>query len=108
MKHISREKIKREVNKMASTGISKPAGSSGQFGGGGSGRFRPMRRKQRGNSSNPFAQPRFDRMSFKASKDPVYVAFDHLDKQPVSKLAKDFVKETFAIPFTKWISQGAA
>lgn len=33
------------------------------------------------------------RTSFKAAKDPIYLAFDHIDKQPLKKIAKDFVKE---------------
>lgn len=33
------------------------------------------------------------RTSFKAAKDPIYLAFDHIDKQPLKKVAKDFVKE---------------
>ena len=33
------------------------------------------------------------RTSFKAAKDPIYLAFDHIDKQPLKKVAKDFVRD---------------
>ncbi len=33
------------------------------------------------------------RTSFKAAKDPIYLAFDHIDKQPLKKIAKDFVRD---------------
>ena len=33
------------------------------------------------------------RMRFKNSEDPIYVAYDYVDNQPLSKLAKSFVKD---------------
>lgn len=33
------------------------------------------------------------RTSFKTAKDPIYLAFDHIDKQPLKKIAKDFVRD---------------
>ena len=33
------------------------------------------------------------RTSFKTAKDPIYLAFDHIDKQPLKKAAKDFVRD---------------
>ena len=33
------------------------------------------------------------RTSFKTAKDPIYLAFDHIDKQPLKKVAKDFVRD---------------
>ncbi len=33
------------------------------------------------------------RTAFKTAKDPIYLAFDHLNKQPLKKLAKGFVKD---------------
>ena len=33
------------------------------------------------------------RTQFKAAKDPIYLAFDHIDKQPLKKVAKDFVRD---------------
>ena len=34
------------------------------------------------------------RMRFRNSKDPIYIAFDYIDNQPLDKLAKEFFKET--------------
>ena len=34
------------------------------------------------------------RMRFRNSKDPIYIAFDFLERQPLDKLAKEFVKDT--------------
>ena len=34
------------------------------------------------------------RMRFRNSKDPIYIAFDFLDKQPIERLAREFVKDT--------------
>ena len=34
------------------------------------------------------------RMRFRNSKDPIYIAFDYIDNQPLEKLAKDFFKDT--------------
>ena len=34
------------------------------------------------------------RMRFRNSKDPIYIAFDYLDSQPIDKLAKDFFRDT--------------
>lgn len=33
------------------------------------------------------------RMRFRNSQDPIYVAYDYLERQPLSKLAKTFVKD---------------
>ena len=33
------------------------------------------------------------RMRFKNSRDPIYIAFDHLQRQSVKRLAKDFFKD---------------
>jgi len=33
------------------------------------------------------------RMRFRNSQDPVYVAFEYVDNQPISKLAQSFVKD---------------
>lgn len=34
------------------------------------------------------------RMRFRNSKDPIYIAFDFMDRQPLNKLAEEFVKDT--------------
>lgn len=33
------------------------------------------------------------RTQFKSAKDPIYLVFDHLDRQPLKKVAKDFVRD---------------
>lgn len=67
--------------------------------------------KQKSNQSIPFKAKEYEfnhferkinvdkfskdrRMRFRNSKDPIYIAFEYLDSQPLDKLAKDFVKET--------------
>ncbi len=32
--------------------------------------------------------------SFRRTKDPILMAFEHIDNRPLDKLAKDFVKDT--------------
>ena len=69
---------------------------------GGNGRYVPMRRKRKGTNLDGATDPmdfinkKDARMRFKNSKDPIYVAFDFIDKQPVSQLAVDFVKDSVA------------
>ena len=66
----------------------------------GNGRYTPLRRqKKQGEQEkeqerNDLLDKKDRRMRFKNSKDPVYVAFDYLDKQPLKKLAIDFVKDS--------------
>ena len=43
-------------------------------------------------NANNFQSDR--RMRFRNSKDPIYIAFDFIDKQPLEKLAREFVKDT--------------
>ena len=33
--------------------------------------------------------------SFRRTKDPINLAFEHIDNKPLKKLAQEFVKETF-------------
>lgn len=64
---------------------------------GGNGRHTPLRRKnsqQRQEEELKYLGKTDTRMRFKNSKDPVYVAFDFLDKQPLGRLAADFVKDS--------------
>ena len=64
---------------------------------GGSGRgYTPMRRMAAPSkdSKKPVYQKDL-RMRFKNSKDPAYIAFEFLDNQPISRLAADFVKDSF-------------
>lgn len=83
--------------------LPKAAQSSGEFASGGSGKFKSLRKKAKSTQAsgyNPF-EPKYDRMSFKASQDPVYKAFEYLDNQPISKLAADFVKENITMPMNR-------
>ena len=68
----------------------------------GSGRYTPLRRKKKQNeeqqeqeqNQSDVLEQKDRRMRFKNSKDPVYVAFDYLDKQPLKKLAIEFVRDS--------------
>ncbi len=33
--------------------------------------------------------------AFRRTRDPIALAFEHIDNKPLNKLAKEFVKETF-------------
>ena len=48
------------------------------------------------------------RMRFRNSADPIYVAFDYLESQPLSKLAASFVKDSVSgiINFVSTVAQG--
>ena len=61
---------------------------------GGSGRgYMPMKKRGVKNKKYTPVYKKDARMRFKNSKDPVYVAFDYIDNQPLSQLAVDFVKD---------------
>jgi hypothetical protein len=91
---------------MVATTTMKPSQSSGNFSSGGSGKFKPLRgRGKKTPEYNPFNPPKYDRMSFKNSRDPVYIAFDHIDKQPLSKVASDFFKENISMPVSKLFTE---
>ena len=63
---------------------------------GGSGRgYTPMRRMAPKKDSKTPVYQKDLRMRFKNSKDPAYIAFEFLDNQPISRLAADFVKDSF-------------
>lgn len=62
---------------------------------GGNGQFMPMVRKPNQIAANLDKIDNKDiRMRFRNSRDPLYIAFDYLDKRPVQELAKDFVKDS--------------
>ena len=69
----------------------------------GNGRYTPLKRRKKQNEEenqenqqgqSDVLEQKDRRMRFKNSKDPVYVAFDYLDKQPLKKLALEFVKDS--------------
>ena len=71
--------------------------TSGNFSKGGNGKYTPLRKKSAGNRTSsatydPFA-PTYDRMRFKNSRDPIFVAFDHIEKQSPLKLTTDLIKD---------------
>jgi len=71
--------------------------TSSNFSQGGNGKYKPLKTKNANNKSksgvyDPF-NPAYERMRFKNSRDPIYVAFDHIDKQSPLKLTTDFIKE---------------
>jgi len=64
---------------------------------GGNGKYSPLRKRNSGSKKNsatydPFA-PSYDRMRFKNSRDPIFVAFDHIEKQSPLKLTTDLIKD---------------
>ena len=77
-------------------GVSAPMTAENNRGGSGRG-YMPMRGRKQGQGRNGKSTPNYRkdaRMRFKNSKDPVYVAFDFIDNQPLSQLAVDFVKDS--------------
>lgn len=75
----------------------------------GNGRFKPLKRKRK--NSKVVTTPEFSylenndiRMRFNQSKDPIYAAFDYLEKRSVTQLAGDFVKDTF-FEITNFVSK---
>lgn len=40
------------------------------------------------------------RMRFRNSRDPIYIAFDYIDKQPLQTIAADFVRDLLEAPFS--------
>ena len=74
-----------------------PAGDA-QNNRGGNGQFRPLLRKAQSQNKLQASLAILDkkdiRMRFRNSRDPIYIAFDYLDKRPVQELAVDFVKDS--------------
>lgn len=66
----------------------------------GNGNYKPLKRRKEKEEKEEkeFDQDILDkkdrRMRFKNSKDPIYVAFEYIDKQPLKKLAIEFVKDS--------------
>jgi len=74
-----------------------PAGNS-HNNRGGNGQFRPLLRKAQEENKLQANLAIIDkkdiRMRFKNSRDPLYIAFDYMDKRPVQDLAIEFVKDS--------------
>ena len=77
----------------------KPAGASNFFAGGGSGSYSPLRKinKEANNFKFMDSKPAL-------SDDMVYVVFQHIDNQPISQLAIEFVQENITTPIIQLIS----
>ena len=74
-----------------------PAGDA-QNNRGGNGQFRPLLSKAQSQNKLQASLAILDkkdiRMRFKNSRDPLYIAFDYIDKRPVQELAVEFVKDS--------------
>ena len=73
----------------------------------GNGKYRPARRRK----ATPAVQNEFEylntmdkRMRFNNSKDPIYTAFDYLEKCSIATLAEAFVKDSF-FQITNFVSK---
>lgn len=67
---------------------------------GGNGKFMPLKRSKKAvaeleNNEFTYLDTMDARMRFNNSKDPIYFAFEYLEKRSVAQLAGDFVKESF-------------
>ena len=72
--------------------------TSNDFSKGGNGKYKPLRKV--GTTSSPVKDygfdpfnPKYDRMSFKSTQDPVMLAFAHVEKQSPVKLTADLIKD---------------
>ena len=78
---------------------------------GGNGQFRPLLRKaqkeNRLQANLAILDKKDIRMRFKNSRDPLYIAFDYIDKRPVQELAVEFVKDSL-FDIVSFISGGRA
>ena len=73
--------------------------TAGNFAQGGNGKYKGLKnrkqqgdRKQNSGAYDPF-NPAYNRMRFKNSRDPIYIAFDYIDKQSPLKLTADLIKD---------------
>ena len=68
---------------------------------GGNGKFKPLKRSKKAvaaaedNKEFTYLDSFDSRMRFNNSKDPIYFAFEYLEKRSVAQLAGDFVKDSF-------------
>ena len=60
----------------------------------GNGNYKPLKRRKEKEFDQDILDKKDRRMRFKNSKDPIYVAFEYIDKQPLKKLAIEFVKDS--------------
>lgn len=76
----------------------------------GNGKYKPLRRKAKKQAAETASQEfayltSYDsRMRFNNSKDPIYFAFDYIEKRSLPQLAGDFIKDSF-FEITNFISK---
>ena len=76
--------------------------TSNDFSKGGNGKYRPLRKIRTTNPNetdygfDPF-NPKYNRMSFKSTQDPVMLAFAHVEQQSPVKLTTDLIKDGIII-----------
>ncbi|MDD3419527.1 MAG: hypothetical protein PHE78_02880 [Candidatus Gastranaerophilales bacterium] len=84
---------------MATALAMKPGSSSGNFSHAGQNQYRPIRRRRQGSDGNILEFSYFSnpdrRMTFENSKDPTYIAFEHIDNLPLHTVIREMTKETF-------------
>lgn len=73
--------------------------SSGNFSNNGQNQYRPLRKRRGfGESDNilefSYLSKADKRMVFEKSKDPTYIAFEHIDSLPLHKVITEMAKET--------------
>lgn len=76
----------------------KATSSSGNFSNSGQNQYRPLRRRRSDDNSNilefGYLKRADRRMVFEKSKDPTYIAFEHIDSLPLHKVITEMTKET--------------
>lgn len=81
-----------------STALSFKTGqSSGNFSQAGQNQYRPIRRKRPDNDNIidfSYFSNSDKRMGFENTKDPAYIAFEHIDSLPLHTVVREMAKET--------------
>lgn len=67
------------------------------FSQGGNGKYKPLRTRNTSAATKPAGfdpfDPSYDRMHFKTTRDPIFIAFEHIEKQSPLKLTTDLIKD---------------
>ena len=76
---------------------------------GGNGKFKPLKRAKKTDAQENsqefvYLESMDSRMRFNNSKDPIYFAFEYLEKRSVAQLAGDFVKDSL-FEITNFVSK---
>jgi hypothetical protein len=88
-----------------STGVNFKPAYIGDFYGNGSGQSVGLSQQAQApkNGQELFASNNDSTATAKNVNDPIYVIFDQIDNQPLSKIAADFIKDTITTPVAKFI-----